>query len=85
MSPDLTLINLVSEASLLVKLVMLVLLLASISSWFIIFRKRLSIGRARREAADFEDVFWSGKDLVSIYNRINAPKYQASAMERCCP
>ena len=33
-------------------------------------------------ATAFEDVFWSGKDLASIYNRINAPKYQASAMER---
>ncbi len=82
MIPDLTIISLVSEASLLVKLVMLVLLLASIASWYIIFRKRLSLSRARRAAADFEDVFWSGKDLVSIYNRINAPKYDASAMER---
>ena len=82
MTPDLTLVGLVAEASLLVKLVMLVLLLASFLSWYIIFRKRLALGRARRAAATFEDLFWSGKDLVSIYNRINAPRYDASAMER---
>ena len=82
MSPDLTLFALVSEASLLVKLVMAVLLLASVASWHIIFKKRIALTRASRAATAFEDVFWSGKDLVSIYNRINAPKYNTSAMER---
>ncbi|MCB1281643.1 MAG: Tol-Pal system subunit TolQ, partial [Salinibacterium sp.] len=82
MTPDLTLVGLISEASLLVKLVMLILLLASVFSWHIIFRKKLMLSRAARAATAFEDTFWSGKDLVSIYNRINAPKYDASAMER---
>ena len=82
MTPDLSLTGLIAEASLLVQLVMLVLLLASVASWTIIFRKRISLARARNAAAVFEDVFWSGKDLASIYNRINAPKYQSSAMER---
>ena len=82
MTPDLTLVGLVAEASLLVKLVMLLLLLASFFSWYVIFRKRISLGRARSAASAFEDLFWSGKDLVSIYNRINAPRYEPSAMER---
>ena len=82
MTPDLTLVGLIAEASLLVKLVMAVLLLASFFSWYVIFRKRISLGRARSAASAFEDLFWSGKDLVSIYNRINAPRYEPSAMER---
>jgi biopolymer transport protein TolQ len=47
-----------------------------------IFRKRLDMSRAQRAADDFEDQFWSGKDLVSMYNRLNASHDNLSAMER---
>jgi len=73
--------DLVFDASLLVQLVMLLLLVASIVSWTMIFQKRIRIHRARRSANKFEDQFWSGKDLVSIYNRINDPKHEATGME----
>jgi biopolymer transport protein TolQ len=79
---SLSLVDLVLNASLLVQLVMLLLLAASLVSWTMIFRKRLDMRRAQRAADDFEEQFWSGKDLVSMYNRINASQYSLSAMER---
>lgn len=82
MSANLSLVDLVLNASLLVQLVMLVLLAASLVSWNLIFRKRLDMKRAERAADAFEDQFWSGKDLVSMYNRINSSQDNLSAMER---
>lgn len=82
MTPDLSLFDLVVNASLLVQLVMLVLLIASVVSWNMIFTKRLAINRARKAADEFEDRFWSGKDLVSIYNAINADQRATAGMER---
>ena len=50
-------LQLVLHASLPVQLVMLLLLLASIASWLIIFRKQRVLGRAEREAEQFEERF----------------------------
>ncbi len=82
MRTDLSIIQLVSDASPLVQLVMLVLLAASVLSWTFIFRKRAAIARARRAASEFEDQFWSGRDLVSMYNQLNALKQELTGMER---
>jgi biopolymer transport protein TolQ len=79
---DLSLFQLVANASLLVQLVMALLLVASMVSWTMIFRKRSTLKQARRAADDFEERFWSGKDLVSMYNRITSRKYVATGMER---
>ena len=80
MSVDLSLIGLVLGASIVVQLVMLILLAASVVSWALIFRKRGAVTRARREAADFENRFWSGTDLVSMYNSINGEEGSPSGM-----
>ena len=80
MEADLSLIRLVLEASLVVQLVMLLLLVTSVVSWALIFRKRAVIARARREAAEFETRFWSGTDLVSMYNSIDAAEAESSGM-----
>jgi biopolymer transport protein TolQ len=81
-SADLSLIELVLNASLLVQLVMLSLLVASVMSWTVIFRKYLTLQRARRTADAFEEEFWSGKDLVSMYNQINSRGGETVGMER---
>ena len=81
MTEELTVFKLVSEASFVVKFVLLVLLIASVVSWTMIFLKFISIRRARDAANAFEDQFWSGKDLVTIYNRVNDPKHHALGME----
>ncbi len=82
MTTDLSLFQLVANASLLVQLVMLLLMLASLVSWTMIFRKRTVLKQARRAADEFEERFWSGKDLVSMYNRITAPRYTPTGMEK---
>jgi biopolymer transport protein TolQ len=61
---------------------MLLLLVASLMSWTMIFRKHATLKRARSTADEFEDQFWSGQDLVSMFNRINANAYEATGMER---
>ncbi|MCP4043783.1 MAG: protein TolQ, partial [Gammaproteobacteria bacterium] len=82
MSTDLSLLQLVTNASLLVQLVMLLLLAASLVSWTMIFRKSSIIKDARRAANEFEERFWSGKDLVSMYNLITAPNHTPAGMEK---
>ena len=82
MLADESLITLVVNASFVVQIVMLILLLASVVSWTRIFSKRTTLGRARRDANLFEDEFWSGKDLVNIYNRLNEARHDPEGMER---
>ena len=81
MAVDLSLLRLVLGASVVVQLVLLVLLVTSVVSWALIFRKRGVIARARRDAADFESRFWSGTDLVSMYNNINSGSDDPGGME----
>ncbi len=82
MQTDLSLFQLVANASLLVQLVMALLLAASLVSWTMIFRKRFALKQARHAADDFEERFWSGKDLVSMYNRLTSRKYAPTGMEK---
>ena len=82
MQTDLSIINLVLHASLLVKFVMLVLLGASLWSWTLIFVKRWQVRRARAASEDFEDRFWSAEDLTALYNRINNDNRDSRGMER---
>ena len=66
-SGHIDILQLVLHASLPVQLVMLLLLFASIASWLIIFRKQRVLGRAQREAEQFEERFWSGAELSKLY------------------
>jgi len=72
MEGQLSIVKLVLDASPVVQVVMLLLLFASMSSWAIIFRKRMLLSRARSEAAKFEESFWSGGDLGSLYRTIES-------------
>ena len=66
-SSSLDLLDLVLKASLPVQLIMLLLVVASVASWVIIFRKRSVMRRAAREADQFEERFWSGSELSRLY------------------
>lgn len=68
MTSDMTILNLLLEASLPVQIVMLLLALASLVSWSIIFTKRRLIRRTTDASDDFEASFWSGGDLNTLYN-----------------
>jgi len=66
-APDLSYLTLVTHASLLVQLIMLILLGVSIVSWTYIFRKTTALRKARAQTADFEKAFWSGGNLTTLY------------------
>jgi biopolymer transport protein TolQ len=74
-------LHLILGASLVVQLVMLLLLVASVISWTMIFRKWKSIQTAQNAANDFEKYFWSGGELGAIYDRVSAKRYNRSGME----
>ena len=68
---ELSIISLILEASLLVQLVMLSLVVASVVSWFMIIRKHLLFNYSKNESLAFEDDFYSGKELQEIYDEGN--------------
>ena len=67
MNEQLSIWALVMEAGPLVKMVMMTLVMASITSWALIFQRGMTLTRAKNSAQAFEDRFWSGQDLVRIY------------------
>lgn len=81
MNADLSLVTLIAEASLLVKLVMLTLLLISVYSWTVIFKKHSELKRARQDADAFEDKFWSGNELNRLYEDISSRPHASHGME----
>jgi len=72
MDEQLSLIDLVFNAGPVVKLVMGLLLAASIASWFMIVQRVLYFRSASAEMLDFEEHFWSGVDLAELYREGNA-------------
>ena len=72
MGGDLSILRLIIQASPVVQLVMALLLAASFMSWAIIFRKRMMVRRARSDTERFENSFWSGGDLSSLYRSIES-------------
>jgi biopolymer transport protein TolQ len=62
--------SLILNASLLVQLVMLILLVASVFSWTAIFDRYKILKEAKEESETFESRFWSGGDLGELYRRL---------------
>ena len=79
---DLSVISMILNASIVVKVVMAVLAAASMLSWTYIFMKLFAVRRAQRLADEFEREFWGGSDLVGLYQRASGGRYAASGMER---
>lgn len=69
-------IDLIIHASLVVKLVMLILLAASVYGWMLIARLELTQRRAQAQDHRFEQLFWSGADLKNLYQaaQLNAQR-----------
>lgn len=67
MPEQLSIFELIANASLLVQAVMAMLLLASVASWVMIFQRFFALRRVQGEIEDFEEHFWSGIDLRQLY------------------
>ena len=70
MPQQISIVELIANASLLVQLVMAVLALASVASWAMIFQRWLVLARVRRQMDEFEDEFWSGRDLRELHGEL---------------
>lgn len=78
---DLSVVTLFLQADTIVKLVMLLLLAASVWSWAVIFDKYIKLRRLKRDADSFEESFWSGGALDDLYDRIgNRPEDPMSSV-----
>jgi biopolymer transport protein TolQ len=78
---DLSMLGLFMQADLVVKIVMLLLLAASVWVWAIVFEKVTALRRANRDATVFEDRFWSGGSLDELYDAEGArPRHPLAAV-----
>ncbi len=71
MEQQLSLLELVLNASFTVQFVMIILLLASVLSWYMIVNRIIYFRNARDEMYRFEERFWSGIDLSQLYREGN--------------
>ncbi|MCK9533092.1 MAG: protein TolQ [Pseudomonas sp.] len=74
--------SLISNASLVVQFVMLILVGASITSWVIIFQRSQLLRTARNGLNSFEDRFWSGVDLSKLYRQVSTDPDPDSGVEQ---
>jgi biopolymer transport protein TolQ len=70
LAEQLSIFELIANASALVQMVMAVLVLASLTSWVMIFQRWLYLRRVAVEVDAFEDHFWSGIDLRELYKEL---------------
>jgi biopolymer transport protein TolQ len=77
---DFSLLTLITGASLPVQVVMVLLLIASLVSWWYIFLKIFMLRRAENEADEFENTFWTGGDLTKLHESITSG-HRAAGMQ----
>lgn len=70
--PDLSLWGLFMQADWLVKGVMILLVMASLWCWTIVFEKFKQMRRLKKLSDQFEESFWSGNSLDYLYQRISS-------------
>jgi len=77
---DLSFFSLITGASLPVQVVMALLLITSLVSWWYIFLKVFMVSRANSDADEFEHSFWTGGDLNRLYESVSAGRRNAQGM-----
>ena len=82
MNQDLSILHLVLNASVVVQLVMLLLVVVSVSSWAAIFRKLFALRRVKTLNETFERDFWSGTSLNDLFAAAVKNARKSGAMER---
>ncbi|MBK7614178.1 MAG: protein TolQ [Burkholderiales bacterium] len=81
MNQDLSIVSLVMHASFVVQLVVAGLLAISLASWTVIFSKLSGLAKVRNGNDQFEQEFWSGKNLSDLYQAAGS-RPETSPMER---
>ena len=80
---DLSFIHLISNASVLVQMVMGLLLLVSLLSWWYIFIKLFAIRREKQLTSEFEEIFWRNSNLNDLFKQTSSvARGDQGALER---
>ena len=79
---DLSFLALIANAHLIVKLIMALLVIISLTSWTYIFRKMFAIRSARRQTELFERSFWAGGNLHTLHQSASSSRDQSGALAR---
>jgi biopolymer transport protein TolQ len=79
---DLSFLALISNAHLIVQLIMALLLIVSLVSWTYIFRKMFAIRSARQQTEQFERSFWAGGNLNTLHQSASSQRDQNGALAR---
>lgn len=79
---DLSILSLITNASVLVQCVMALLLGLSLMSWTYIFSKAIALRRVKQLTETFERDFWAGGDLQSLYQSAANNRHQIGPLER---
>src|SRR5690606_22013587 len=74
--------SLISNASFVVQLVMLILVAASVTSWIMIFQRGNLLRAAKRGLDNFDERFWSGIDLSKLYRQAGSNPDPDSGVEQ---
>ncbi len=82
MDKELSILSMVVHASLIVQLVMATLLMISIVSWTVIFRKLFAMRAAKALTQSFEDEFWRDRELAALYQQTRASKKDNGPLAR---
>jgi biopolymer transport protein TolQ len=79
---DFSILHFFTDAGLVVKIVMLILALASLVSWTFIFQRWAYYGTIRRQLLGFEKRFWSGIDVAKFYKEVTMKAERASGISK---
>ncbi|MBX6392399.1 MAG: protein TolQ [Burkholderiales bacterium] len=79
---DLSILELILNASWVVQAIMALLLGVSVVSWYYIFRKMFVIRTARKQTEEFERTFWSRPDLNALYQAAVNARHRTGSLER---
>ncbi len=82
MNQDLNILHLVTQASLVVQLVMAILMSVSLASWAVIFGKLIGLHKVRGGNDHFEREFWSGRNVQELYGASERNAEVSAPMER---
>lgn len=81
MTEQISIFELVVNASPLVQFVMLLLAAASVASWVLIFQRWFALNREQREIEDFEEEFWTGVELAELKAEIDGQEGEPTGIE----
>ena len=81
MNEPISIIELIINASAVVQTVMALLVAASLASWVMIFQRGFALAAIRNGATEFENEFWSGKDLGELFREIDGQEIDLVGVE----